>query len=205
MFKVKPQDWLILKNEKKKTSIDWAAEVYCEGRGKGLSLCGFPLALMSLCFTCKSDWLCIIHFELRCSLLINPGCRGKASVVCFYALAFSLLRLQGYPVLHFMLDQSCSVKKINSLNKNQGVHNWSVKAMQCLSIQNLFIFPQNPLNIFPPVQIGIALPWFCTSSFSSLMGLKKPQVYWSITYLQRNQSLLCKVLFLIYLVSLDNE
>lgn len=134
---------------KKKTSIDWAAEVYCEG-GKGLSLCGFPLALMSLCFTCKSDWLCIIHFELRCSLLINPGCRGKASAVCFYALAFSLVRLQGYPVLHFMLDQSCSVKKINSLNKNQGVHNWSVKAMQCLSIQNLFIFPQNPLNIFPP-------------------------------------------------------
>lgn len=111
MFKVKPQDWLILKNEKKKTSIDWAAEVYCEGGGKGLSLCGFPLALMSLCFTCKSDWLCIIHFELRCSLLINPGCRGKASAVCFYALAFSLLRLQGYPVLHFMLDQSCSVKK----------------------------------------------------------------------------------------------
>lgn len=38
MFKVKPQDWLILKNEKKKPSIDWAAEVYCEGGERIVSL-----------------------------------------------------------------------------------------------------------------------------------------------------------------------
>lgn len=42
MFKVKPQDWLILKNEKKNPSIDWAAEVYCEGGGKDCLSVAFP-------------------------------------------------------------------------------------------------------------------------------------------------------------------
>lgn len=47
------------------------------------------------------------------------------------------------------------------------------------------------MNIFPPVQIGIALPWFCTSSFSSLMGLKKTHKFIEALHIFRETKVSC--------------